>query len=352
MRTVNSTIQKLQKPFLEPLAKPIYKGNNASGIFLAVESMKNHMTDEGWQIAQACEHSGYILGGHNLPLNETHIPTIIEEVNPGVVVLQDKREWDVSSRDFREVEARFKDVQYLNKRKDLFKLTILKDSHQKPLYHRESAEEIDCHAWIIYYHPKIVKHLAPYVREEHLIRTYHSIDSERVPEFNENRNGVLLSGAVSGAYPLRRRLVRTQRVIRNLTYLKHPGYHRDRCHTPDFLKLLNQHKVSICTTSIYGYALRKIIESTACGCMVITDLPSDEVMPEIEENLFRVDPKISIPELNYMIEELEQLYDYDKQKQLAEAAKQYYDYRTQGIKLTQQIEKLRSTYSLEKEPVA
>ena len=45
-----------------------------------------------------------------------------------------------------------------------------------------------------------------------------------------------------------------------VNYLSHPGYGRSKCFTPEFLKILSIYKVAICTVSIYGYAVRKIVE--------------------------------------------------------------------------------------------
>lgn len=344
MRTVDDVIRLLPTHGMGPLSKPEYTGDSGKGVFLAVASMKDHMTDEGWQIAQATEANGYTLCGHQCTVNQTGVKQILRETNPGIVILQDKREWDVQRRDFRDKQASFKNVQHMKERSDLFKLTILKDSHQKPLYHRESADEIGCHAWIVYYHPRIVKHLAPYVREQHLIRTYHSIDSEIVPRFNKDRSGTLLSGAVSSVYPFRQMLVRHQAKLHNTKYLKHPGYHRNGSHTPAFLKTLNEFKTAICTSSHFGYALRKIIEATACGCRVLTDLPVDEVLPEIDVNLERISPHADLDQVNRKLREMEDTYDQSRQMILAEKAKLYYDYRRQGKLLVSKIEELRKNY--------
>src|SRR5258708_11028612 len=100
------------------------------------------------------------------------------------------------------------------------------------------------HAWVCYYNPRIVKHLASWVREEHLIRTYHSINSANIPPFSANRHGTLLSGAVSQAYPLRKRLFDGAFLLPDTIALPHPGYHRGGCHTPSFLIQLSKFKVA------------------------------------------------------------------------------------------------------------
>lgn len=387
--TVKDIIDNLAKnPTFAPiLPYPPYKSpsdaHERPKVGLAVESMKRHMTDEGWQIFDGLRHNGYELAGYNITtktpehfpftrpvnpisgkiedictpippsshsVNLTNVDQIIGILNPSTVVVQDKREWDVpqSHREFRERRARFNNVEALAKRTDIFKVTILKDSHQRPLYHRQSADDIGCHAWIIYYHPAIVYFNANYTRPNNYVRTYHTLNSDLVPSFNTKlteRKGALLSGAISGAYPLRIRLVNELKALPETTYLPHPGYHMRGCATADFLNTLNSFRVAICTSSMYGYALRKIIEATACGCIVLTDLPSDEVLPEIDENLVRIHPSISSQEISGILKTLYSTYNVDRQLLFAHKAMRYYDYRTMTKKLVEDIERMRVNYS-------
>lgn len=349
LRTIESICSSLGRAKEQPLAVPEYTGDSNLGIGLAVESMKRHTTDEGWQIFAGLEHSGYKLYGHWLENSNTNVREILT-TNPGIVVMQDKREWDVSKGSFRDDQAKFHCVDSLKGRSDIFKLTILKDAHQRPAYHRESALEIGCHAWIIYYHPKIVHHLAPYVRSEHLIRTYHSIDSSIVPDFSmANRGGCLLSGAVSSAYPLRKRLIEHVSYLPHTTILQHPGYHRNGPNNPDFMKCLSHYKVAICTSSIYGYSLRKIIEATACGCRVLTDLPVDDYLPNIDKNLIRIPHETTAQGLSLILQHLYDTYDPNTQFDFAKAAREYYDYKASGLRLVQDIASMRYSYSSGKE---
>lgn len=342
-------IQELEAPpYLR--ATPVSESGNR--IALAVRSMQGHMTDEGWQIMQALQHGGYTLFGFGIPVtgvwqtNATSVPYILDESTPSTVVVQDKREWEgrTAGPGFDHRES-FRGIQVLKGYKDVFKVTILKDAQNSPDYHRESAYEIGCHAWIVYYHPRIVKHLAPYVREKHLIRTYHSIDSDLLQSPFPPRAGVLLSGALSGAYPWRQRLVQYRSAFNGVVCKPHPGYHRRGTETPDFLNLLTKFKVAICTSSIYGYALRKIIEATAAGCRVVTNLPEDEVLPEIDGNLLRVDPSISMKDLSDLLEQMQDTYNPGLQQHYAHSAKCFYDYRVQGIKLALDIEQMRKNYN-------
>jgi hypothetical protein len=309
--------------------------------------MKRHTTNEGYEIFAGLNHAGWQLAGKRLPINETAVPTIIKNHCPGTVLVQDEREWDVQGRDFRDRDARFHVVSDLALHPEIFTLTILKDSHQRPEYHRESMARMGCHAVIHYYHPRMVKHFAPYVRERHLIRTWHSLDADLVPAWGstQRRDACLLSGALSTVYPLRKRLVDSHRQLPGCIHLPHPGYHMRGTHTPAFLRLLPEFKVAICTTSTMGYALRKLIEATACGCAVITDLPVDEVLPEIDGNMIRVATDVTVNEVRDLIRALYAGWDEEKQRHFAERAKGFYDFREVGARLSADIEAMRSEYN-------
>jgi hypothetical protein len=358
MMTIQRLLGNLGRPGTQALPCPAYRPEpNAAyqaRVGLAVESMKDHTTNEGWQLFTGLEAGGYELAGHNLATagkdgskrTLTDVRAILRHTDPGTVVVQDQREWDPTGRDFRDPNARFSNIGALAERPDIFKLTVLKDCHQRPDYHRASAEAMGCHAWVVYYHPLIVSHLAPYTRPRHLVRTYHSLDANDVPEYgtDDRKGGCLLSGAVSSAYPLRQRVLQHLGSLHYLTYLKHPGYHRKGCHTPEYLRTLARFRVALCTASRYGYALRKIMEATACGCVVITDLPEDEALPEIDGNLVRVLPDVPMRTLQNLITDCIEDYDPDRQEEYARRAQDYYDYRLVGRRLANDIERLRLSY--------
>lgn len=350
-RTLQQTLDNLPNLNLDPLSVPCYdyNGSKTNRIALAVESMKRHTSDEGWQIMAGLEGSGYTLYGSGLPRGETNVTTILreEETDLGTIIVQDKKEWYIpsGSRSFRDSAAKFRRIGELADRPDLFRLTILRDAHFNPEFHTEAALEMGCHAWVIPYHPSIVHRLAPYVRPQHLVRTYHSIDPKLVPDFRSKRDGCLLSGAVGGhVYPLRTMLVRNYRSLPSVNYLKHPGYHRQGTNTPEYLRTLSGYKVALCTSSIYGYAVRKIIEATACGCIVVTDLPTDEVLPEIDNNLVRIHPRYPRKSFVALLNHLYIHYDPGRQLDFVERTKAFYDYRKIGERLANDIANLRETY--------
>lgn len=346
-RTVADVIASLPKPATPELRAPRYVEVLDAGehrLALGVASMKDHMTDEGWQITHGLSQNGYLHCGYDLPIECTDVRKLVTAYPCNTLVLQDKREWHFDPRNFRDHNARFHNVNYLAQRDDIFKLTILKDAHQGPAWHSDAAEEMGCHAWICYYHEDIVNHLAPYTRKHHLIRTYHTLDPAVVPAFKAHRTGgCLMSGAVSNAYPLRKRIL-TERNMPIVT-MQHPGYHRKGSNTPEYLQSLSNFEVAICTSSMYGYSLRKIIEATAAGCIVITDLPIDDIMPGIDGNLVRVHPDIDMGELRSIIKHYINVWDDDRQSYFADTALRVYDYRVQTSLLAEQIDALRNIYN-------
>ena len=355
MRTLADVTARLPSPDTPELSAPVYQpAGFGPKVGLAVKSMARHSTDEGWQLFQGLEVGGYVLqgfgidSGHPEHGDRTDVGHILNYWQPSTVIIQDKREWEGRTagglRGFDERE-RFTNVHLLAEHPEVFRVTVLKDAHQQPSYHRQAAAEMGCHAWVTYYHPKIVKHFAPYVRSQHLIRTYHTVDRDVVPPYTADgrRSQAFLSGALNGTvYPLRTRLHKYGGGW--LHYRMHPGYHRNGADTPAYLKALSHYKVAICTTSIYGYAVRKLVEATAAGCRVITDLPAEDALPLIDGNLVRVPSSTDPAEVAALAKRLADAYDPPFQKRMAEYALDWYDYRTAGHRLAADIEFARLNY--------
>ena len=101
-------------------------------------------------------------------------------------------------------------------------------------------------------------------------------------EYRCRRLKTIVTGVLAPAiYPLRCRfasLINSKRLsgrVRN-----HPGYRLDsldacRKQYHEYAHALSHAKVSLCCTSIHRYALAKIVESMAAGCLVVTDFPDD-----------------------------------------------------------------------------
>lgn len=351
MRTVQQIVDATRVGG-QRLAAPRYTPREGPRLALAVASMQTHTTDEGWQLMDGLRAGGYKLcgRGERVDIGCVQVGSILSDYKPGTLLLQDKREWlgRTAGKGFDHSEQ-FLSTSELQHHSDVFKGYVLKDAHSDQALHSGCAIDICCHFWVVYYDKRLVAATAPFAREEHMVRTYHGVDAGTVPAFHVGRkNAALLSGAVSGAYPLRQRLAKAQLSgsLPNVDYLKHPGYGRSRCYTKDYLWTLSQYKVAICTSSRFGYAVRKIIEATACGCRVITDLPVDEVLPGIDANLVRVDVGIATADLSILVHELCTSWDAGRQTVFADLAKELYDYRALGAKLSADIELLRGAYNV------
>jgi len=68
-------------------------------------------------------------------------------------------------------------------------------------------------------------------------------------------------------------------------------------------------------------------------------------MDVVEENLVRVSPDISIPELSEILNSLYRDYDHERQVDLAKRALNRYDLVKVGQRFSQDIESLRNRYN-------
>lgn len=303
------------------------------------------MTNEMWQLQEGLALAGYRLLGPGFPDNIQDMRKLVPGTS-GIVIIQDRREWDPSSHIAYDKSARFDNIQLLADCPNIARVTIVKDAHASPAQMAAWHQEMKIHLWIVYYHPQIVSRLASYVRPNHLIRTWHSLNPAEIPPVNyKSKHGCLLSGAVSGAYPLRRRLFREVSQLPDTAALPHPGYGLKGCRTPQYIATLSRHKVAICTASMYGYALRKIIEATAAGCRVVTDLPADDALPEIDGNLTRISIDNSTKEIADILRYEYSRYDEERQRYFAQAAIEYYDFRRLYRRLAEEIEQRVSNYT-------
>lgn len=345
----------LPVPRYAPLARP----DMGRRIMLAVETFKRHMTDEGWQLQLGLERAGYDLWGRFFPAgrDQTDVSAIIDQIHPDVAVIQDKREWDPSRPGCFDKRVGFTNFTKLVNSKNIFRLSVQKDLLFDRAYFCAAHHELQPHAVIHYYHPALIRWLAPWLwpAEEiapSLIRTWHSLDPVAVPRFDDGdpgaRRPAVLSGALNAeVYPLRGRIAAAIQDGRlpGIDLIPHPGYHAHGPHTPGYLRTLAGYRVAICTSSIMGFALRKLIEATACGCIVITDLPDGEAMPAIDGNLRRVSLDASIEQIAELVDRLAATWDPEVQRVWAAKAVGHYSYIEQGLRLARDIENVRLSYA-------
>jgi hypothetical protein len=349
VRAVADILRALEPPAgIARLAAPPYTGDGTGArVMMAVKAMESHVTDEGAQLQYGLEHAGYLLAGHGYDYGETDARQVIYDRRPAVVLVQDERESQglTAGRRAADPKVKFRHTDALCGRPDVFVGTVIKDAQNNPKFHRDSAQRMGAHFWVGYYHPDIVCRLAPFVRKEHYVRTWHTVDRDKVPPYSPlGRAGCLLSGAIGPAYPMRTEMARRNGWYPEMTVLRHPGYARGRCSTNQYLQALSRYKVAVCTSSVYGYALRKIIEAVACGCAVLTDLPSDEVMPEIDGALTRVPPQGPPRLVARTMQRMLDAYDPAERQRWAQKACVWYDYRAAGLRLAGAIEQARASH--------
>lgn len=334
-------------PDASQLPVPAYRYKDGIRLFLALRDYEKHTMNQGWLFQKGMEAAGYILVGKDFECPYRDGGQLAEAFEPAVAFVADKLDWDAALDGCYDKQAHFTNLQGLGD-ESIFRIAMIHDSHRRWGIQRQMHEDLNPHAWVCYYHPDIVAVSQPWIRKEHILRTYHSLDPAEVPEFTLERIGCIASGArCKEIYPLRETASLAMCHMPEGKYLRHPGYGNRGSRTAEYLKVLSGFRVAICTASIYCFAVRKIIEATACGCIVITDLPAEEEMPNIDGNLHRVPSDISVKDLIDAARACEASYTIDRQYWFAEQAKEYYDYRRLYADLRQRIEKMRKDYELQ-----
>src|ERR1700735_4435540 len=98
-----------------PAPKYISKeSNNSCKIAFAVENMRQHMSQEGWEVMLSLQANGWLLAGKNCPINCTDIKAVVEEYKPSTVLMQDCREWSPDSGCCKDPTYAFTNSKYLS----------------------------------------------------------------------------------------------------------------------------------------------------------------------------------------------------------------------------------------------
>lgn len=310
-------------------------------LVLANADYQTHMTDEGNQLQLGLESAGWILSGHGYD-GIVNVEDSITRYNPDVIFLQDKRDWDKHSRGCYNKKVHWFNHESL-KRFNGKVISVVKDAGSCIEYQRAFIEdEIDADAVVTYYHDESVLPHCPHLNKIPRIRTYHSLDKDKVPKFHGMKDrGALVSGAINAdVYPGRTKLFQNSAKY-SIFKMKHPGYNNNGVQTYNYMDELSRYKVHLATSSKYKFALRKIMESVACGCVCITDLPKYDVLPGIDDALVRieVDNGMNDNEVLDLIRDQIYTYDYAKAQHYANVCKEVYDYRVQGMLLDERIVK-------------
>ena len=312
-------------------------------LVLANHTYQHHMTNEGNQLQLALDSSGWKLVGPGYEGNLRDVRRILHHYQPERVFVQDVRDWNPSSGcPGATKETNFHAIHTLGQREGDYKVfTVVKDAGPDGTkYQWDFCEEIDADAIVLYYHPLSCMKYSPWLTDYKLVRTYHTIDAEEIPAFTPGRQRQSLCGSgaiLAEVYPLRKRVAPRAHEF-GMVWLKHPGYLNTKGpDTPRYLSFLNQFKVHFATASAYGFSLRKIIESVACGCTVVTDLPKYDVLPEIDRALVRIPPTITDRELKEVFSEAVALWDEEGRRKWADKAIRYYNYRSMGYRLSNDL---------------
>jgi hypothetical protein len=302
-------------------------------VLLGNVDYRQHMTTEGDQFQTGLAAAGWTIAGRGFD-DLVDVPTILKAYHPARIVVHDPRDWDPASPIAFRKDLGFQRIPTL-RTAEAYKAVVVKDAASSLAYQSKFFRDVRADAAIVYYHPRSIWVNAPWLAAVPLIRTYHSVDADdlaRIPETIERR-AVVVSGALSKAYPLRQRVFRDSRVL-GIDCVPHPGYGNRGARTPAYCRTIAGYKVAIATASMYGFALRKIIEAVAVGCTVITDLPAADVLPEIDGALVRVKPTIGSPELAGVIVDAVQAWDPLTSAAWAARARAFYDYRAIGRRLS------------------
>lgn len=298
-------------------------------VVLANVDYKRHMTSEGDQFQEGLRAAGWTLTGAGYD-GRKDVGAILEHYRPDRIVVHDPRDWDPASPIAFRKDLGFANVSLLQTA-EAFKAVVVKDAATSLQYQAQFFDSVGADAAIVYYHPRSVEEHSGWLKGKTLIRTYHSVDISDLDgiDLRRPRGGAVISGAVSRSYPLRQRVIRDARTL-GIDVLKHPGYGNAGSTTPAYLRQLARYKVHIATASTFGFALRKIIESVAVGCTVITDLPAFDVLPEIDGALLRVEPSASLRAMGTAVRSALSAWDLDERIEWARKARDFYDYLTVG----------------------
>lgn len=302
-----------------------------------------HTSDEGHQLQLALEHAGWTLAGAGYGDGCRDVPELLRCHQPRAVVVADKRDWSPDCDGAFRKDIGFEQLGALRSVTGVFRACVLKDAGSMKDYHRAFFAESAADAAIVYYHPPTVRALNPWLEATKIVRTYHSVDRETCDSipFGTERRRAVVTGATSPVYPIRQMLMiaASRNGHLGIDAVGHPGYHNGGHHTPRYLRMLAGYRVHVATASVYGFALRKIVESVAMGCTPVTNLPSHDELPEIDGALVRVNPQASLGEVLDAVEQADKSWDPVERRAWAEKARVWYDWRAAGIRLDADLAK-------------
>jgi hypothetical protein len=311
-------------------------------VMLANIDYLSHMTSEGNELQQGLKEAGWTLTGKGFD-DLQDCRQIVDKYEPDIVVVHDRRDWDERLMGSFRRDIAFNHLEALHQVP--VRIAVVKDAGSMVQYHKFFAEEIKATALLTYYHERSINMQAPWMGDYPQIRTYHSVDAQLIKNMSvcytpESRRRGIVTGALSQIYPLRWEIQKHCNYL-NIHDLPHPGYHNRGHHTQMYLGTLASYKVHIATASLYHFALRKIIESVAMGCIPVTNLPNYDELPEIDGALLRVNDWVNMQDLRSVIDMAEEMWNLgpeEKRRFWVDRCLNFYDFRALGKRLNWEIE--------------
>ena len=307
-------------------------------LMLSVRSYSKFMSSEDWQFAEGLRLAGWFTAY----ADEGSVPELLDHYQPDTVLLADPRDFRLDSAGCFDRSAEFRDYDALRDCGATV-LTVLKDAGSVPRLQLEVIERVQPHAFVTWYHEQSIRPLCKWLAPDfQLIRTYHTVDADDVrairPEVGERQRGCV-TGARRALYPVRE-LAYENAAALGLNVMRHPGYRATGSHTSAYLRYLAGFKVSVATASVFGFALRKIIESVAVGCAVVSTLPvHDMPLPAIDDTPWmRLPNDCGVDTLRSAVDMAECGWTPQEAAVNSSRVIACYDYRYMGQKLTHDID--------------
>jgi len=308
-------------------------------LILGNASYVSHSTNEGNELQMGLVAQGWHICGPGFPDKENNVRAILNRHRPDAVFVQDARDWHASSDgSFGNRHLHFDHYDALAG-DPCKKIIVVKDAGTAVEFQRKFAQDVKADTALVYYHDDAILKLSPWLADYKRVRIYHTVDAKLINgiDLSKKRKRAIVSGAVSrSVYPLRSMVFENAKGM-GVDTLKHPGYSDKKTFTPEYLETLSNYKVHVATCSSYNFALRKIIESVACGCTPVTNLPAWDVLPEIDGALARINSDATAKDVRSAIDDAANQWRMDERMEWSRKAKAYYDWRESGIRMNKSI---------------
>ena len=312
-------------------------------IQFSVEAFRNYASDTAYLIQAGLEHEGFTPCGRRFPGDRdcTDMGVDCDRARPGVVFSEEWNTWNPAMPQPPSKDCGFTNFDWLGRQPGIFRATKHADPWGHPEKHREWQKRFNPDVILVRYEIARCLRIAPYLDRKKLMRIHHSVTRQYCPEVSgiARHRICLLSGAVNARiYPMRSRLWREVRELSSWdgVFTIRPHHHWSRTGgsaVPDYMMELARHKVMFVGTARWKVAFKKHYEGTAAGCIVVTNLPTTERIPVIDENLVRVTDDISAGELRDLCLDLADGWNQERQRDLAERTVRRYDYRSEASRI-------------------